>query len=195
LVAGGTGDAYVVWLDGGLPHASRLTASGALAASWTDGGLALSNSEYGSDQLAVTSDGEQGALVTWEEGVMPDGWYESVQVQRLSRAGIWDGVVATEDALPDSCVAPRQPVVEGFRPNPTHVSTATVMFSLPQDGTVRIELFDLSGRRVGEQDAGFLVAGRHTIPLHVGHSTPPGVYFVRMTQAGRSAMARGVVLP
>ncbi len=194
LVAGGSGDAYVAWCQGGLPRAVRMTACGERAGGWPAAGLPLSLSAWGGDQVTAVPDGEGGALIAWDEGTMPNGDNELVRVQRLSRAGVWNGNVAGMDPVPDSCVTTPRPRFEALRPNPGHASTARVTFVLPEDGPVRIELFDLTGRRAAARDAGVLGAGRHTIPLGLG-STPPGVYFVRVTQHGRSALARGVLMP
>jgi hypothetical protein len=195
-VAGGGGDAFVGWLNDQLPRASRITSTGTVAGGWPADGLALSQSAWGDNQIAMASDGEQGALIVWDEGSMPSDDYEVVRVQRLSRTGIWNSAPAdAPDPIADSCVTAARPVFQGFRPNPSRRSAATVSFVLPVPGQVSLELFDLTGRRVAGRDMGTLGAGRHTVPLGMGGSAPPGIYFVRMSQAGGSVTARGVLLP
>ena len=195
LVPTDAGGAYVAWLEGSLPRASRLTATGAVAAGWPLHGLVLSQSLWGGNQLTVAADGEQGAYVAWYEGSMPDDQYDEIRVQRLSRTGVWNGPLPNSDPVPDSCVKATKPIFAGFNPNPVRLATAAVSFVLALPGPVRLELYDLTGRRLAAQDFGSLGAGRHTLPLTMDNHAPPGVYFVRLTQSGRTATARGVILP
>ncbi|MEO5617826.1 MAG: hypothetical protein ABIS67_08640, partial [Candidatus Eisenbacteria bacterium] len=83
--------------------------------------------------------------------------------------------------------------LEGFRPNPA-VESPLVGFTLPRAGAGQIELFDLAGRRVGERDLAGLAAGRHVVRVAEGATLPPAAYVIRLTHAGRSILARGVVV-
>lgn len=69
----------------------------------------------------------------------------------------------------------------------------TVAFEVPSGGDVRIELYDVAGRRLASD---VLVApgpGRHRHAF-TGARLEPGVYLVRLEAAGRVAMARLVRL-
>ncbi len=65
-------------------------------------------------------------------------------------------------------------------------------FSLASRARDRLEVLDLVGRRVLDRDVTPFGAGPHVVPL--GVALRSGVYLIRVTQDGRSASARGVVL-
>jgi hypothetical protein len=67
-----------------------------------------------------------------------------------------------------------------------------VSFTLPGNESATLELIDISGRRVRERSiAG---AGRQTLDLAAGARLSPGVYLIRLTQAGRSMVRRASVV-
>ena len=70
----------------------------------------------------------------------------------------------------------------------------TAAFSLPNDAPTTLELLDVSGRRVRSREVGSLGAGRHVVRLNDGVAIAPGIYWLRLTQSGRSLLARGVVV-
>jgi len=67
-------------------------------------------------------------------------------------------------------------------------------FVLPSSSPARLSLLDLAGREVTAQDVGTLGPGRHVVRLIGTHPTRPGIYFVRLTQAGRTLNSRICVL-
>jgi len=79
----------------------------------------------------------------------------------------------------------------GAVPNPAR-DGLRISFTLAEAGAVRIELLDISGRRVRARDLGNLGAGSHVERLERG-GLAPGTYFVRLRQSGRIA-ARPIVL-
>ena len=81
----------------------------------------------------------------------------------------------------------------GFRPNPA-VGAPTVAFTLARSAPGRIELFDLAGRRVAEHDLASMPAGRHMIRMEPVAPLAPGAYVTRITHAGLTMTARGVVV-
>ncbi|HYE59301.1 MAG TPA: T9SS type A sorting domain-containing protein, partial [Rhodothermales bacterium] len=56
----------------------------------------------------------------------------------------------------------------------------TVRFRMAETGAVRLEVFDVLGRRVQERDFGVVAAGDHSLPLD-GTGLGAGVYVVRVT--------------
>ena len=79
----------------------------------------------------------------------------------------------------------------GNYPNPFNPETV-IPFGVPEPGWVRLEVFDMMGRRVALLvDAG-VSAGRHRVVWQAGDS-PSGVYVVRLT-AGRVQQTRRVTL-
>jgi hypothetical protein len=80
----------------------------------------------------------------------------------------------------------------GFRPNPAR-GVPGIAFTLPAAGDVRLELLDVSGRRIWERRESF-ASGRNTVAIEHGVDLPPGVYVIRLTHAGRVLSARGAVI-
>ena len=81
----------------------------------------------------------------------------------------------------------------GVLPNPSH-GAAVVTFEPPEPASVRVELFDLVGRRVREVRSVF-AAGAQCVSLDGGRALPSGVYRVRVRADGREALGTAVVVP
>ncbi len=85
------------------------------------------------------------------------------------------------------------------RPNPVSASTAAaeLRFDLPRAARVRVDIFDVGGRRLRVQADAFLPAGRHAVAWDArdpqGRAVPSGVYFVRMEAEGRGLERKLVV--
>ncbi len=80
----------------------------------------------------------------------------------------------------------------GARPNPA-VRELALAFTLPTRDPATLELLDLAGRRVATRSLAGLEPGAHVLALGRG-TFPAGVYFARLTQAGRSVQQRIVLL-
>jgi hypothetical protein len=83
--------------------------------------------------------------------------------------------------------------LEGARPNPA-VSELNVSFILPAAAPAALELLDVSGRRVISREVGALGAGRHLLRLDQGTRVPPGLYWLKLSQSGRTLVARAAVV-
>jgi hypothetical protein len=83
--------------------------------------------------------------------------------------------------------------LEGVRPNPA-ATDFSVSFTLPDAAGARLEVLDLSGRRVLARDVGSLGAGRHLVRLDGGETLPAGVYVVRLARGGRTLTTRVAVV-
>ena len=84
-------------------------------------------------------------------------------------------------------------------PSPSPASSRTqVRYTLAAAGHVSLELLDVAGRRVHTLAAGAKPAGPHAETLELrddaGRRLPSGLYFVRLTTAGRCLTRRLVVL-
>jgi hypothetical protein len=77
--------------------------------------------------------------------------------------------------------------IEDVRPNPSD-REMWVSFSLPGNEPATLELVDITGRLVREHTV--TGAGRRTLDLAAGARLSPGVYVIRLTQAGRSVVKR-----
>jgi hypothetical protein len=84
--------------------------------------------------------------------------------------------------------------LKGVTPNPAR-EDFTVMFALPSAEAASLELFDVSGRSVTQRAVGGLGKGVHRVTLGQGQNLRPGIYMVRLTQAGRSQTTRVAVVP
>lgn len=84
--------------------------------------------------------------------------------------------------------------LEGVQPNPSHGERLSVAFALPTAAPARLELVDVSGRRVVEREVGTLGAGRHTLDLGQGTSLAPGLYLVCLRQGANMRVTRVAVL-
>jgi hypothetical protein len=84
--------------------------------------------------------------------------------------------------------------LEGVRPNPSRGTGLSVAFALPTAAAARLELVDVSGRRLRLEEVGVLGAGRHTVDLAQGRKVAPGLYWVRLTQGANQRVTRAAVL-
>ncbi len=102
-----------------------------------------------------------------------------------------DGAVTTTvDPDADLPVAFR---LLGNYPNPFNPTTS-LRFDLPREADVRVDVFDLTGRRVAQVQGGLYPAGAgQTIALDAGH-LGSGVYLYRLTAGADAASGRFVVL-
>ena len=83
--------------------------------------------------------------------------------------------------------------LEGLQPNPA-VGELNVAFTLPQALPATVTLLDVSGRELAVREVGDLGPGRHLVRLDEATRTPPGIYWLRLTQGERSLVRRGVVV-
>jgi hypothetical protein len=81
----------------------------------------------------------------------------------------------------------------GLRPNPAPGTNLRVAFSLPNAGPARLQLIDVSGRRIGEREVGSLGAGEHLESIPTDGPVAAGLYWVRLERGGRSMVARAVI--
>ena len=84
--------------------------------------------------------------------------------------------------------------LEGVRPIPASGRSLNVAFALPTRAGARLELLDVSGRRVLVREVGSLGAGRHTVNLAEGHRVMPGLYWVRLAQGPSRLTTRVAVI-
>ena len=81
-------------------------------------------------------------------------------------------------------------------PNPVSAQT-DIRYGLPSTSNVRIELFDVQGRRVFEDRVNGVAEGWQTYHLDVTTATPSlhtGIYFVRVSGAGATRTSRMVII-
>jgi len=74
--------------------------------------------------------------------------------------------------------------LDPIRPNPWSGRALAVTFSLPTAAPARLELVDVTGRRVRQQMLGTPSAGPQMIELDGENPLAPGIYVVRLSQGG-----------
>ena len=83
--------------------------------------------------------------------------------------------------------------LEGLRPNPA-VGELVASFTLPSGAPARLQLLDVTGRVWLAREVGGLGAGSHLVRLTDAARVPAGMYWLRLTQTGRSLLARAAVV-
>ena len=105
---------------------------------------------------------------------------------------ITGGAVVAVD--PGTAPAGARLALAGFRPNPFRgVDGARIAYSLASNAPASITLYDVRGRVVARRVIESPAPGSGSIAL--GARLAPGVVWMRIEQEGRTATARGVVLP
>ncbi len=108
--------------------------------------------------------------------VLPDRGIVRARIDRLGTYEIGDGT-------PASVSRPVAFAVHPPRPNPFRDAT-TIGLELPRRSVVRVEVFDVNGRRIAALHHGPLDAGVHSIPWtgrdHAGRRVAAGIYFGRI---------------
>jgi hypothetical protein len=170
----GAGGAYLAWEDfrGGSTdvYAQRVTGAGALSAGWPTDGVAMSIATGEQYAPRLMPDGAGGAIATWFD---------------TRRFPLVDVPPSGGD----------EPVFAlfGLRPSPA-IGPVQVAFALPSGGPARLELLDVAGRRILRREVGSLGTGRHVVDLRGRTALPAGIYFIRLTHAGRSLTTTACVL-
>src|SRR5262245_44392449 len=132
--------------------------------------------------------------------VSPDGTGKIVYEDRAVTAGtryhyrlgvVEDGQESFLGEVMVEVPAATMLAIEAVRPTPAD-REMWVTFSLPLSESATLDLIDVSGRRVHEQVVSG--TGRHTVNLAAGVHLAPGVYLVRLTQAGKSVVMRASVV-
>ena len=148
--------------------------------------------------IAAESASLRGAV---EEAVRASDWRRVGELRRdrLAAALSLAGALARENWL-----AAGSPNLEGVSPSPNRLRVTpnpardrvSIGFSLVQAVPARLELFDVSGRRVFQRELPAMGAGPQRVDLE-GASLwrlPAGVYLARLTAAGQQANGRLTLL-
>jgi len=164
-------------------YAQRVNASGTLQ--WTANGIALCTAADVQRYPTIALDGLGGAIATWVDHRV--FYSRDIYAQRV----LASGTVPTAVARPTT--GPSLIVGEIF-PNPI-AGTALLAIELTAPSTVRIDVFDVAGRRVRAMTLRDVVSQRVEFDGRddKGRSLPSGVYFSRVTANG-SVLTRKMVI-
>ncbi|OPL19650.1 MAG: hypothetical protein AVO35_01375 [Candidatus Aegiribacteria sp. MLS_C] len=83
--------------------------------------------------------------------------------------------------------------IAGPSPNPV-TGSASVSFSVPGAGSVRLAAYDVSGRMVDEIFSGQLESGSHSVQWDPGSSAASGMYLLRLETADGTATTRAMLI-
>jgi len=82
-------------------------------------------------------------------------------------------------------------------PNPT-TSSCSIFFESPGIASLTLEVFDLSGRRVHQQETSAVSPGQHTLIWNGtglrGEPLPEGMYLIRLSGGGEASTTRVVLV-
>ncbi len=144
--------------------------------------------------VATRTSGPAGTVLFDDATVQPGqryGYQLVVPSERGPKFGgeIWVTVPTSADIVTGASPAF---ALKGVSPNPV-VDRFNVSFTLPGAASARVQLLDVAGRSVVDQEVGSLGAGTHTVQLNGARDFRPGVYFVRLAQGSQSQSRRVVV--
>ena len=92
---------------------------------------------------------------------------------------------------------PAKPSITAIRPNPFNPRTE-IFFYLPNTANVKVEVYDLSGRRVATLARGVHGAGENSVTWtgkdDAGRAVSSGVYLAKMVADGQTQMQRMTLL-
>jgi len=149
------------------------------------------------DQPPALSPGD--TLVVQYSGALAAG--ESIPSWLVSMDKPTSGATPTRAGGPDRDPSSTVPTVFALhqnQPNP-FAATTTFRFDLPRSERVRLEVFDLMGRKVATLRDAWMPAGRHSPGWNSrdanGSPVRPGVYLYRLTAGSFRGQKKLVVLP
>jgi hypothetical protein len=179
---------------------------------WEDGStyditwVATDNIAVNSLTLVLSADGGVSYPDTLATGLVNSGAYQwTVAADATTTARIkvvaydtqanysQDMSNADFEIRPASAGIPAHLVMEGTSPNPFS-GHASIRFGLPQEGTVEIDLFDVSGRFVMNLVRDHYSEGYHAVDWDNDGAVGSGLYFIRL-RLGSDTATRKVVIP
>jgi hypothetical protein len=142
------------------------------------------------DPLGVTFDSTYEATLTLTSADAALGAVSQPMVVTLRARATYEGA-AVPTGLPST--------LHFYPPSPNPAPSAIrFAYDLPKAATVRLEVFDLSGRRVSSLVSGVVEAGHHELrwsPRGSGEGVAAGLYFARFSTPGMKRTVRFVLLP
>ena len=181
IVPDGSGGAVVAWNDSNDVVVQHVLATGVLDAVFPDNGVQVCDEDNQRADVSLVATGAGGAIVTWTDS--RNGKDTDIYAVQVLEIG-------TLDVPGDGA---RGAVSLAASPNPAH-SSFTLRFALPQEGPVKLAIYDVTGRRVRELVSGVRPAGAQSVAWDLrdanGRTVRSGLYFARLEAGGRSLTHR-----
>jgi hypothetical protein len=189
IVSDGAGGAIVAWDDRRSAntdiYAQRVDASG--TALWTYDGVALCKATGHQIGARMAFDGAAGAIAAWQDTRLPSNDCD-VYAQRVTASGDIPTAVSGPTLGPSMRAS-------SIHPNP-FAGSASMEVTVAKSSSIRIDVFDVRGRRVRGLRL-LEVVGTRRIELldrdDTGRLLPCGVYFCRV-DAGGERLTRKMVI-
>ena len=181
IIPDGSGGAVVAWNDSNDVVVQHVLATGVLDAVFPDNGVQVCDEDNQRGDVSLVATGAGGAIVTWTDS--RNGKDTDIYAVQVLEIG-------TLDVPGDGA---RGAVSLAASPNPAH-SSFTLRFALPQEGPVKLAIYDVTGRRVRELVSGVRPAGAQSVAWDLrdanGRTVRSGLYFARLEAGGRSLTHR-----
>jgi hypothetical protein len=159
-------------------RAAIITPAGTLAPGWPAGGATICSADLDQRRPVIAVDGPgNNALAVWEDERSGSG--RDVYAQLIVASGPL--------AVPTPAPLGAGPAIGVLHPNPASGPFSFVL-TLPEARPARLELLDIAGRIVHEQEFAPGRAGR--FPFTLDADAPPGVYLLRVRQGSATQSAR-----
>jgi hypothetical protein len=137
----------------------------------------------------------EGLVDTWSAVLPVVGGRVEIGLNAFTVNDAWSVVISRDPtvSVAETERAPAGLALHGAFPNPFAPRTE-IRLTASRLARVRLDLYDVAGRRVMKLWDGPLPAGRHSISWDgtdaAGHPVPAGVYFVRLSDGERTATAK-----
>ena len=185
LASDGAGGAFAAWRDGrdvanGDVYAHHVWHDGRLDPAFATHGTGVVTLHAGVGTLHLAPVATGAAVLAWSD-------LRSAGDSQIRAALVQIAGPLAVDPRPKSRLA-----LAGFTPNPSPSGQPRIAFNLAEPGDVTLELFDVLGRRVHQQQVDGAAAGWHS--LAVSSALPAGLYEIRLRTGADVRSARGLIL-
>jgi hypothetical protein len=196
---------FLDWGGSSVDASMTATSSATPSSAHVEWGVASATGPYaavyrkggGSDWTAIglAEVDASSRLVYDDPTVQPGTGYSYMMVVGSQRGATFGG--QTDVLVPSTTAVGSGSTAEfalrGVAPNPAS-DRLSVSFALASHAPASIALIDVAGRSWLSRSVGELGAGPHRIDLSPGGRVPPGLYFLRLSQAGKVAISRVAVV-
>jgi len=175
------------WFAHDVKHTSwstrvrRVSADGTTHAAWPDTGVTVQAPGDEGFALAVVGDGANGVIVGWTNGDTGDRVSSFFRLSQVTAPPTAD--------VPENHATGL--AIQRVWPNPAR-GELSLALSLAPGADALLELLDVSGR-VRHREPVTPATAFQTVAVRIGAALEPGLYFVRVSQGGRTGAARVVI--